>query len=229
MRLGAGLLTLLGLLGLQGQTPRALPWEKLPRPPWEGRFEADPEAPPPPAPPAPAPPAHRVRITGDGALTVLDGRGVVRLRTGLPGRPRAVWRDGGHPVPGPWPAVPFGPAQRGPALAEDFWSAGDPRRALAGLLWILDDGERTLTLVHPATARVAFLPLPETEGVDLRFLPAGLEALERLPEGAEGPRRGRRWVLPWVALLPSLLRLEPPAGSQQRGTALQPFPKDGGW
>jgi len=160
---------------------------------------------------------------------VLDARGVIQLRTGLPGRPKALWRGGGQPLPGPWTAIPFGPAAPGPALSPDFWNAPDPRKALGALLWILDDGERTLSLVHPATGRVAFLPLPESDGVDLRFLPGGLEALERLPEGAEGPRRARRWMLPWLALLPSLLHLETPAGAQPRGTALQPFPKEAGW
>lgn len=207
---------------------KALPWERLPRAPWESRFDPDPDA---PLPPAELPPkaAFRVTLTQDGALTVLDARGVIQLRTGLPGRPKALWRGGGQPLPGPWTAIPFGPAAPGPALSPDFWNAPDPRKALGALLWILDDGERTLSLVHPATGRVAFLPLPESDGVDLRFLPGGLEALERLPEGAEGPRRARRWMLPWLALLPSLLHLETPAGAQPRGTALQPFPKEAGW
>jgi hypothetical protein len=231
VRLGAGLLIALGLAGaapLPGQTAKALPWEKLPRAPWESRFDPEPDSPPPPT-AAQARVAFRVRITDDGALTVLDGRGVIRLKTGLPGRPRALWRGGGQPLPGPWAAIPYGPAPEGPALSAAFWNAPDPRMAMAGLLWILDDGERTLTLVHPATGRVAFLPLPEPEGVELRFLPGGLEALERLPEGSEAPRRSRRWVLPWMALLPSLLRLEAQGGTQPRGTALQPFPKEAGW
>ncbi len=227
MRLGSVFLILPILLALGAQTPEALPWEKLPRSPWESVFEADPDSPPPPATPGGA--AYRVRIAGDGALTVLDRRGVVRLKTGLPGRPRAVWRGGGQPVPGPWTSVPFGPGDPPPAFTGEFWNSADPRAALSGLLWILDDGERTLTLLHPATGRVAFLPLPEADGVDLRFLPSGLEALERLPGGAESQRRARRWRLPWMALLPSLLRLEQPAGPKARGTALQPFPKEGGY
>ena len=231
MRLGAGLLTALaclGTLGIEAQTARALPWEKLPQAPWESRFDPEPDGPPlPQVPPVPA--AFGVRITADGALTVLDGRGVIRLKTGLPGRPRSVWRDGGQPVPAPWIALSFGPGATGPALSGEFWNSTDPRRAMAGMLWILDDGERTLSLVHPATGRVAFLPLPEADGVDLRFLPRGLEALERLPEGISETRRSRRWFLPWMALLTSLLRLEPPPRSQNRATALLPFPKEGGW
>lgn len=228
MRLGAGVLIALGGLGLAAQTPRVLPWEKLPRAPWESRFDAAPDAPLPPSMP-PDQTAFRVRIDGDGALTVLDGRGVIRLKGGLPGRPRAVWRDGGQPLLAPWTAIPFGPGTLGPAFRGEFWNTVDPRTAMTGLLWILDDGERTLSLVHPATGRVAFVPLPEAEGVDLRFLPTGLEALERLPPAVGSPRRGRRWVLPWMALLPSLLQLEPSAETQNRGTALHPFPKDGGF
>jgi len=224
VRLVAGFLI---ALGLQGQVPRTLPWEKLPRTPWETRFDAEPDSPPPPS-VLPNRTAFRVRITGDGALTVLDGRGIIRLKTGLPGRPRTLWRDGGQPLPGPWTSIPFGASAQGPALSGEFWNSADPRTAMTGLLWILDDGEHTLSLVHPATGRVAFLPLPEADGVDLRFLPRGLEALERPPEGIEGLRRGRRWFLPWMALLPSLLRLEPPPAAQRKGTALQPFPKDTG-
>ena len=229
MRLVPGLLSgLLALFPASAQEPRALAWERLPRPPWQTRFEASPPVPP-PALPIPARAAFQVRLTADGTLAVADLRGVLRLRTGLPGRPRRVWRDGGQPVPPPWASIAFGAQAQGPALTAEFWKAADPRTAMAGLLWIQDDGERTLSLVHPATGRVAFLPLPETDGIDLSFLPEGLEALERLPEGAGEGRRSRRWMLPWMALVPSLLRLEHPEGTAKRGTALVPFPKEVGF
>lgn len=223
MRLVA-LLTAVLALPAAAQAARALPWEGLPVPPWQGRFD-DPQEGPAPVPVLPTSAALRVRLAADGAFRVLDGRGVVRLRAGLPGRPLRVWRDGGVPVPAPWNAIPFPPEAGNPLFSEAFWAQADPRRGLAGLLWIQDDGERTLSLVHPATGKVAFLPLPEVAGVELRFLAAGLVAEERSGSGG----RVRRWILPWVALAPALARLAPPAEPPKAGTALQPFPREKGF
>ena len=226
MRLVPLLLT--AVLGVPGaaQTARVLPWEGLQTPYWQGLFE-DPPVSPPPAQVQSGP--LRVRIGVDGTLAVLDSSGVIRLRSGLPGRPLRVWRDGGVPVPPPWTAVPFPRAAENPLFSEAFWIHADPRKGLAGLLWIQDDGERILSLVHPATGKVAFFPLPEGNGMDLAFLASGLVAAERPAEGAGPGGRLRRWILPWVALVPILARLAPPAEAPRAGTALQPFPKEQGW
>ncbi len=227
MRLVAPLLSALLGVAAGAQAPRTLPWEGQPTPQWQGLFEEPADSPPPPAPAGPV--FLGVRLGPDGALRVVDGRGVVRLRAGLPGRPLRVWRDGGLPVSRPWARIPFPAAAPNPLFTSAFWSQADPRRGLAGLLWIQDDGERTLSLVHPATGKVAFLPLPEGVGVDLAFLPAGLVAVERPAEGSGPVGRVRRWLLPWVALVPVLARLAPPAEAPRAGTALDPFPREKGW
>lgn len=228
MRLVACLL--MASLAAPGQAPsaRLLPWEGQPAPAWQGLFDDLPDHPVPGTAPIPAG-ALKVRISSDGALAVVDGRGVIRLRSGLPGRPRRVWRDGGLPVAPPWSGIKFPPTAVNPLFSETFWAQEDPRKGLAGLLWIQDDGERTLSLVHPATGKVAFLPLPEGTGVDLSFQPTGLVAAERPAEEPGADRRVRRWILPWVALVPVLARLAPPAEAPRAGTALQPFPRETGW
>ncbi len=209
------------------QVPRTLPWEGQPAPHWQGLFEDPVDRPPPQVPASEV--QLTVRVGADGALRVADRRGVLRLRTGLPGRPLRIWRDGGVPVPEPWAAIPFPSPARSPLFSPAFWTQEDPRLGLAGLLWIQDDGERMLSLVHPATGKVAFLPLPEGVSIDLRFLPAGLLATERPAPGDGTPGRVRRWMLPWVALVPFLALLAPPAERPRAGTALEPFPRDSGW
>jgi hypothetical protein len=228
VRLVASLL--IASLAARGQTPaaRLLPWEGQPAPLWQGLFEDLPDRPVPAAAPVPAG-ALRVRLGADGALAVVDARGVIRLRSGLPGRPLRVWRDGGIPVAAPWAGIKFSATTVNPLFSEAFWAQEEPRRGLEGLLWIQDDGERTLSLVHPATGKVAFLPLPEGAGVDLSFQPAGLVASERPAEDPGQDRRIRRWILPWVALVPVLAKLAPPAEPPRAGTALQPFPREKGW
>lgn len=227
MRLVAPLLSALLGGAAAAQAPRILPWEGQPAPQWQGLFEAPVDSPPPQAEVQPA--FLRVQVGADGALRVVDGRGVIRLRAGLPGRPLRVWRDGGVPVPAPWTAIAFPATAPNPLFSAAFWAQEDPRRGLAGLLWIQDDGERMVSLVHPATGKVAFLPLPEGVGVDLGFLPAGLLAVERPAEGSLPAGRVRRWLLPWVALVPILARLAPPAEAPRVGTALVPFPREKGW
>lgn len=227
MRLVALLLSALLGAAAVAQAPRILPWEGQPTPQWQGLFEEPLDRPPPQAPGQPV--FFRVQVGADGALRVVDGRGVIRLRAGLPGRPLRVWRDGGVPVPAPWAAIPFPAAAPNPIFTPAFWALEDPRLGLAGLLWIQDDGERMVSLVHPATGKVAFLPLPEGVGVDLGFLPAGLLAVERPAEGSTPVGRVRRWLLPWVALVPVLARLAPAAGPPRAGTALEPFPREQGW
>jgi hypothetical protein len=101
--------------------------------------------------------------------------------------------------------------------------ARDFRPALAGLLWILCDDERTITLVHPATARLCYLPLPGGRDFQLVFHPDHLEVRQG---GSAKDQTEACWSVPWLSLLPQFIRLgtENPA-NRPSGTALLPFPK----
>ena len=77
-------------------------------------------------------------------------------------------------------------------------------------------------MLHPATGRVVYLPLPPGRDLQLRFLRDRLEVLAGdVEKGAP-----RRWNLPWIGLLPRLVALGPKPGPAHTGTALAPFPKD---
>jgi hypothetical protein len=206
VRLVTGILTLLAQVA-------ASPWKAVP------------PTPDPPGPVAPGPAAAQtlsVRITADGVVRIFEAKGLRRLRIGLPGRPLQVWRDGGIPVPHPFEPLAFPtetPLRKGvgtlPLTQPDF------RPALQGLLWILDDGERGLTIVHPATAQVVRLDLPPVDGPSLRFYGDHLEV------GGTGQGEERvHFALPWVALLPQFLVLATPAPAPPPGTALVPFPRE---
>lgn len=224
MRLGA-LLLIPAALTAQS----ALPWTRAPELPWETTVPSPLPDPLPPAPPEAAVPQRLVSLTGDGTLRISDARGRVRLRLGLSGRPLRLFRDAGVPLtladfPCRFPAET--PLTRGlgslPLAGDDF------RKALTGLLWILDDGERRITLVHPATHQVIYLPLPAGQNWELRLQPDRLELQERLPEEHREAflREAACWSLSWFALLPQFVKLSlpPPAGSP--GTAFSPFPTE---
>lgn len=203
---------------LTAQIPK-LPWEDALLPPWISQAEGPIQEPLPP-PVASDGKGLSLDLRPDGRLRIADRKGTLHLSMGLPGRPRRVWRDGGRPLEptGRWDfpeQTPFSDRR-----VSQLLTAQDPRSALSGLLWILDDGERRLTVVHPATAKVLFLRLPEGESPDLAFFPDHLELRART-EG--GPRR---WSIPWPALLPHLARLGPTPKSPPRGTALQPYPRE---
>jgi hypothetical protein len=226
VRLAALLLT--ASLALSAQVPTqvsgSLPWRAAAAPPWQ---MDDQNSVPAPLAAQPAPPALdlTVRIAADGALRITDAKGIIRLRSGLPGRPLRAWRDWGTPVPDLTAPLAFPsrtPLQRGiggmPVGAPDF------RPALEGLLWLLDDDETFLTVIHPATAQVVYLPLPGGQDLDLRFHPDRLEVAEgRTPGASPGPS----WSLHWLALLPQFVQLgKDPSAGKPKGTALQPFPKE---
>ncbi len=223
MRLGALLLTgaalLAPILAAQGRKPLA--WECLAPLDWQagGRPLADPI----PAPPAPSTGPVVVSLSGDGTLRVRNARGVLQLQAGLPGRPLHAWRDGGLPLPtasGEWRFPDNAPLKQG--LGGLHWAAADFRPFLEGLLWVLEDGEAFLTVVHPGTARVIHLPLPPGRDLQIRFLADRLEVLAGdVEKGAP-----RQWSLPWIGLLPRLAALGPHPSLVKPGTALAPFPKD---
>jgi hypothetical protein len=234
VRLGAGLLSaaLAAAPPLQGQAPAAgekrLPWEAaLSVPPWQGLPDGAGEAAPlPPTPTASMGRELRVRLAGEGSLRVLDRRGVLRLKLGLPGRLARLWRDGGVPVDPGATEILFPKATLlAKGVANLPWGQPDFRPGLEGLLWVLDDGERILTVLHPATGRAQYLLLPPATSPDLVFLPDRLEVRE--PATGEGGRTSpRRWSLPWTGLLPWLLRLAQPPPEGRHGTAFIPFPKE---
>jgi hypothetical protein len=171
-------------------------------------------------------PQRLVSLSGDGTLLISDAQGRVKLRLGLSGRPLRLLRDAGTPLalgdfPCRFPAET--PLTRGlgnlPLAGDDF------RRALKGLLWILDDGERRLTVVHPATHQVVYLPLPSGQNWEVFLFPDRLELRER-PTPAAEYRETVCWSISWFLLLPQFVRLSlpPPAGNP--GTAFQPFPAE---
>ena len=223
MRLGTLLLTVAALAAssLAAQGHPSLPWERTPLLDWEissgsGRVET-------PADLVPSTGPLEARLTGDGTLRVFDARGIIRLKTGLPGRPLKAWRDGGFPLApatGTWLFPADSPLSHG--LGGLLWVAEDFRPFLRGLLWILEDGEAFLTVVHPATASAVHLPLPPGRDLSLRFLPDRLEVVAgEVDRGAP-----RQWSIPWIGLLPRLSALGPHADRTKAGTALVPFPKD---
>ena len=223
MRLGTLLLTgaALAAQGLIAQGHPALSWERVSPLDWQ----VGPGSPPANtlADPVASTGPLEARVTGDGTLSLRDARGIIRLKTGLPGRPLKAWRDGGCPLASPsgaWSFPADTPLSQG--LGGLRWVAEDFRPFLRGLLWILEDGEGFLTVVHPATARIEYLPLPPGRDLRLRFLP------DRLEVAAGDVDRGapRQWSIPWIGLLPRLAALGPHADRTKPGTALVPFPKD---
>ena len=203
-----------------------LPWKSALVLPWQ---IGAPDAAPPPdtTPPTPSYLPLKVRNAPGGALRITDDQGNIRLRTGLPGRPLKAWRDWGTPVPDlfqPLAFSPHTPFQRG--IGGVSVDLPDFRAALEGLLWILDDDEHLLTVVHPATSQVVYLLMPGGQGLDLGFYPDHLE-VKATPEGAAPRQDASAWSLSWLALLPQFVQLgKDPTLDRPRGTALLPFPKE---
>ncbi len=222
MRLGAFLLGFL-VVPLVAQGHPSLPWELSPALAWRVGLGAGAEEDPSNL--VPANDGHfMVKLNADGTLRILGPKGLRRLRMGLPGRPLRAWRDAGIPLDlskESWRFPADTPLSRGfQALP---WAGEDFRAALKGVVWILDDGERFLTVVHPATARVVYLPLPPGHDLSVRMTPGYLQLLENSPDGSsEAPRR---WSLPWVALIPQFAKLARPEETLVQGSALIPFPK----
>jgi len=208
---------------LGAQEIRHLPWDQAPSLPWRASLPGE-LADPHPLAALPERGTLQVSLDPDGALKVMDTRGIILLRTGLPGRPLRLWRDGGNPLPGTsgtWRFPAETPLQRGigalPLGQPDF------RPGLEGILWILDDEERLLTVLHPATSRVVYLTLPGGTGLDLHFLPDHLVVRQGLQGSASG-RSQSAWSLPWLSLLPQFILLGTPLPAQKPGTALVPYP-----
>lgn len=244
MRLGSPRLAVLvftaGLAApLAAQARLPLPWETAPALSWRAGLGSDvgtaanagAEDPIPSGIPSNSPIGPiTVKLSADGTLRIMGAKGVRRLRLGLPGRPLRAWRDGGIPLDltmlesrnESWRFPSDTPLAKG--IQALPWGGEDFRNALSGLLWILDDGEHFLTVVHPATARVVFLPLPAGQDFSVRVTPGYLELLENPRKGSSSAPR--RWSLPWLVLLPQFANLARPEESPTPGTALLPFPKD---
>lgn len=236
MRLGTLLLSAAALAAAPGPRPAqapaatspdrpALPWERVAPLAWQAEpWVAAPDL----APVATPAPAERTgamtaTLSGDGTLRLSNARGLIRLQEGLPGRPLRAWRDGGTRLASPsgaWGFPADSPLAQG--LGNLRWCAGDFRPFLQGLLWVLEDGEGFLTVVHPATARVIHLPLPPGRELEIRFLPDCLQvAAGDVEKGAP-----RQWSIPWMGLLPRLAALGPHPDPPKVGTALAPFPRE---
>jgi hypothetical protein len=203
---------------------QVLPWNSAGALPWQ--MEA---ASPPPVPCTAKPTqtyfALRVQVAPDGKVLITDDKGLIHMKLGLPGRPVRAWRDWGIPVPDLSQPLAFStrsPLQRGiggmPVGAPDF------RPALEGLLWILDDDETVLTVIHPATAQVVYLPLPGGQDLTLAFYPDRLEVSET---SGPDPQGRSNWSLHWLGLLPQFIQLGKDRNADRpKGTALLPFPKE---
>jgi hypothetical protein len=223
VRLGTCILmgAALAAAGLRAEERQPLPWERLLPLGWQ----AGPRSAESPVPfvSEPSDGPLVASLSGDGTLRISDVRGSIRLQVGLPGRPLQAWRDGGLPLSMPsghWTFPTDTPLSKG--LGGLQWCSEDFRPFLRGLLWIMDDGEAFLTVVHPATGRVIHLPLPPGQDLQLSFLPDRLEvAAARVDKGAP-----RLWSIPWMGLLPRLAALGPRPDPPKAGTALNPFPKD---
>jgi hypothetical protein len=207
-----------------GQGSSHLAWRAATALPWQ-LVEAGP--PPPPYAVAPTQSIQdlTVRLDADGAVKITDAKGLIRLRAGLPGRPLRAWRDWGVPVPDLTAPLRFPertPLQMG--IGRIPVASTDLRGGMEGLLWILDDDEAYLSVVHPATAQVVHLPMPGGQNLSLNFHPDHLE-VRSTPPG--GPPAAMAWTLHWVALLPQFIQLGKDANAgKPRGTALAPFPKE---
>ena len=207
----------------QGRADRALtlPWEKVLPLAWVVESGS----------PVPTLPAPMVASTGtmvaqlsvDGTLRIVDEHGRIRLKTGLPGRALRAWRDGGVPLPTPfgnWAFPTDTPLTHG--LGALQWCSSDFRPFLRGLLWVLEDSEAYLSIIHPATARIIYVPLPPGRDLRILFLPDRLEILAgEVDRGAP-----RRWSMPWLGFLPRLGDLCPDPHPVKLGGALVPFPKE---
>lgn len=221
-------LCLTGAFALSAQTaPGGLPWKSAGTLPWQ--MDA-PQAAPAPVTAALTQTAFglTVRLAPDGEVRISDDKGLIRLKLGLPGRPLKAWRDWGVPIADLRAPLRFAlrsPLQRGigalPVGAADF------RPSLEGLLWILDDDEGILTVIHPATSQVAYLPLPGGQELSLAFHPDRLEVLEASAKEPPGKPPAAGWSLHWLALLPQFIHLgQDASASKARGTALLPFPRE---
>jgi hypothetical protein len=160
-----------------------------------------------------------VSVDRDGTIAIFNANGIRQLRFGLPGRPILMWRDAGQSI------APFGkfsfPSQT-PLLANFKGAAketSDFLNSLAGLLWILDDGEEYLTIVHSATCQYAFLHLPVSRDLELRFHPERLELCKRITIDADS----QSWALSWNELLPVLQALAKRPPTPPRGNAIEPY------
>ena len=199
----------------------ALSWDRIMPLAWS--VDVTPPAGPTPSELQPSAGPRLAHLNADGSFRISDQRGRILLKSGLPGRPLQAWRDGGVPLPSPvgvWGFPLDSPLSQG--LGALQWCSGDFRPFLRGLLWVLEDSEGFLTVIHPATARVIHLPMPPGRDLHLRFL------ADRLVVQAGEVERGApsRWSLPWMGFLPRLSDLCPQPHPAQPGGALAPFPKE---
>lgn len=210
MRLVAPLCLILAL-PLGAQAPLELPWRTL----TGTRVDS-----------APLPAASgvlplEVQLQKDGAFHIFDARGLRRMRGGLPGRPGRVYRDGGVPVESPLASMAF-PAATPLTQGRLPLPGDDARPGLTGLLWVVDDGETLLAVLHPATGQMLAYRLPDASGIRLGFRPEGLDVMGRT--GSPETQVETCWHVSWAAMLPGFLQLRRPGLAPTPGTVFNPFP-----
>ena len=166
-----------------------------------------------------------VRVDRDGTIVIVNQKGIKHLRLGLPGRPVSIWRDAGQPLD----SVGWFPFPSHTPLSTSFnrisKETSDFLNNLAGLLWIFDDSEEYLTIVHPATFQHAFLSLPSGKDLELRFHPDCLELYKRGPRDSNSVSNSVSWAISWKDLVPIFHELAKPSVTLPRGTALAPYPQ----
>ena len=161
-----------------------------------------------------------VHVDKDGTIVIVNQKGIKNLRFGLPGRPVSIWRDAGQPLD----SVGRFPFSSQTPLSTDFnkvsKETSDFLNNLAGLLWIFDDSEEYLTIVHPATFQYAFLSLPGGKDLELRFHPNYLELCKKEPHDGNS----LSWALSWKDLESVFQTLAKLSVTLPQGDALVPYP-----
>lgn len=213
---------LTGLAGAEPNLSRELPWASPYQPTWRS-CDSQEEPSPIPLPALLGEGGIKVSLDTYGVLKLEDARGIIRLRMGLPGRPLKAWRGAGIPMP--LESFPCRMPDHSPLSRGEGAGTGDFRLSMSGLLWILDDSEHLVTVVHPATLRVVFIPLPGQGSVNLKWYPDHLQVQE-VALGSASRQGSLCWSVPWAGLLPQFLYLASSPPKLPQGTALHPYPSE---
>lgn len=166
-----------------------------------------------------------VYISPNGAVKITSTNGIVQLRTGLPGRPQKVWRDHGYQVTNIFAPMLFpttSPLQKN--MGSILVSILDFCSNLEGLLWILGDDEKVLTVINPANSQIVYLSLPAGHELNLSFHHDHIEVLDEHSKGNN--KEPLVWSLHWLTLMPQLIQLGQKSNyNKTEGSALLPFDK----
>lgn len=167
-----------------------------------------------------------LNIEPSGIVQITDKRGLIRSRLELPGRPKKIWRDWGIPIDTLFDTIQFPleiPIQQD--IINLLIQIVDFRPNLEGLLWIVDDSEKFLTVVNPADSSMSYIMLPGGSNIDLIFHPDRLEVEGDIIDVIEKTKIN--WTINWLTLLPSLIKPNVRHHmNNMYGTTTMPFPKN---